>query len=77
MKHLREIIKFNGDVLLTRDDEYINQKTRLRLICCRLNGCNEEYEITAQKIKFGQLHGCDKFVRALTTKKLKLTKNLL
>jgi hypothetical protein len=70
MNELRKIVEANGDVLLSSDAEYINQATRLRLICCRSSGCGDEYAMAAAKIKRGQLHACDKFARALATKKL-------
>jgi hypothetical protein len=67
MGEIQKIAECNGDKLLSAVAEYKNQATKLRLKCTREGGCGEEFEMRAQKVKAGQLHGCDKHTRRVIT----------
>jgi len=73
---IKKIVNENQDILLSKLKDYKNQRSYLKVLCNRPNGCNQEYEIRAQKIKAGQLHGCDKYVRGGITNKKNLKMKL-
>lgn len=69
MADIKEIVKHNGDRLISSVDDYQNQTTKLRLKCTREGGCGQEFEMGANKIKQGQLHSCDKHARRVVTRR--------
>jgi hypothetical protein len=58
------IIRNRGDTLISIANEYLNQESQMKIRCSRPDGCGEEFNQVAAKIKRGQLHGCDKHARA-------------
>ena len=60
---LNEKVTRNGDSLLTTAGEYVNNSTKVRVLCSRLNGCGQPFLMTPQKIMAGQLCDCDKYAR--------------
>ena len=65
------LIAARGDTLLSEQSDFpTSEKAKVRIRCTRDGGCGEIFEQAIEKIRLGQLHGCDKGWRTWVTRKL-------
>ena len=73
MGEIGKIVKKNKDTLISNYKSYKNQQTKIHLNCSRPGGCKQKFYMRAQKVKAGQLHRCDKYMRgAIATRRTKM-----
>lgn len=65
---ISKIVINRGDILLSSKNEYLHQKSVMRIICSHSGGCGKEFNQAAVKIKNGQSHSCDKYSRSWLTR---------